>query len=155
MSARPRARRRTAAATALALLGGIATLVTTDADRALAVVEHRSGFDATVLGWTSWYGSYGLGDQGLGWCIDHGLLAPDAAYGYVPVAPPMDERTGAAVSWVVATGELADRDPAVRARAQSLARTTFLVLPPEVDADEAFARAIASSSTWSTTSHPP
>ncbi|MEZ5135869.1 MAG: carboxypeptidase-like regulatory domain-containing protein [Acidimicrobiales bacterium] len=109
MSARPRARRRTAAATALALLGGIATLVTTDADRALAVVEHRSGFDATVLGWTSWYGSYGLGDQGLGWCIDHGLLAPDAAYGYVPVAPPMDERTGAAVSWVVATGELADR----------------------------------------------
>ena len=109
MSARPRARRRTAAATALALLGGIATLITTDADQALAVVEHRSGFDATVLGWTSWYGSYGLGDQGLGWCIDHGLLAPDAAYGYVPVAPPMDERTGAAVSWVVATGELADR----------------------------------------------
>ena len=39
----------------------------------------------------------------------------------------------------VLTGELADRDPAVRARAQSLARTTFLVLPPEVDADEAFA----------------
>ncbi len=109
MSARPRARRRAAAATALAVLGGIATLVTTDADRALAVVEHRSGFDATVLGWTSWYGSYGLGDQGLGWCIDHGLLAPDAAYGYVPIVPPMDERTGAAVSWVVAAGELADR----------------------------------------------
>ena len=51
---------------------------------ALAAVVHGRGFEATVLGWTSWYGNYGLGDLGWGWCIDHGRLAPDADLGYVP-----------------------------------------------------------------------
>ena len=44
--------------------------------RPQATVVHRVGFEATVLGWTSWYGSYDLGPLGAGWCIDHGLRAP-------------------------------------------------------------------------------
>src|SRR4051794_13460327 len=47
----------------------------------LAQVVHETGYEATVLGWTSWYGSYGMGELGSGWCIDHGISAPDAAYG--------------------------------------------------------------------------
>lgn len=39
----------------------------------------------------------------------------------------------------VLTGELADRAPPLWTRVLGLARTTFLVLPPEVDADESFA----------------
>jgi len=52
--------------------------------RAAAAVVHVSGFEATVDGFTSWYGSYGMGAIGTVWCIDHGIPAPDAAYGYVP-----------------------------------------------------------------------
>ena len=51
-----------------------------------ATVDHRAGYAATVEGWTSWYGSYGMGDLGSTWCIDHGIPAPDPAYGYQPTA---------------------------------------------------------------------
>ncbi|MGI8662986.1 MAG: hypothetical protein ACR2LQ_07215 [Acidimicrobiales bacterium] len=67
-----------------------------------AVVEHAVGYEATVAQWTSWYGSYGLGDAGVGWCIDHGLRAPDPDLGYAPT--PVDEQSPgirAAVAWAV------------------------------------------------------
>jgi hypothetical protein len=48
-----------------------------------AVVQRVSGYRATVLGWSSWYGSYGLGAEGTAWCIDHGIRAPDPALRYV------------------------------------------------------------------------
>ena len=69
---------------ALALLAaGIAGLGQGPAP-AGAVVQQVSGYRATVLGWTSWYGSYGLGAEGTAWCIDHGIRAPDPALRYVP-----------------------------------------------------------------------
>ena len=53
---------------------------------AAAEVVHVSGYAATVDGWTSWYGSYGLGPIGTTWCIDHGIPAPDASDDYAPTA---------------------------------------------------------------------
>src|SRR5581483_895266 len=41
--------------------------------RAGAAVVHDVGFEATVGGWMSWYGSYRLGSLGVVWCVDHGL----------------------------------------------------------------------------------
>lgn len=67
-----------------------------------AVVVHGVGFEATVLGWTSWYGSYSLAGVGQVWCIDHGLHAPDADLRYRPVPPPSisgEDRT--AMAWVL------------------------------------------------------
>ena len=55
---------------------------------ARAQVVHQQGYEATVLGWTSWYGSYALAGLGQTWCIDHGLRAPDADLGYAPTGPP-------------------------------------------------------------------
>lgn len=77
---------------------------------ALATVEHRDGYWATVLGWTSWYGSYGLGAQGWGWCIDHGSAAPDPAYGYVPVDidAETDGDAQAAMAWAAGRTSPAD-----------------------------------------------
>lgn len=81
---------------------------------ALAEVTHRQGFHATVLGWTSWYGSYGLGEAGTGWCIDHGLRAPDPAYGYVPtvVAAPVEVQR--AIAWIAAQPDAGPVDAAAR-----------------------------------------
>ena len=55
-----------------------------------------------MLGWTSWYGSYGMGSLGSAWCIDHGLHAPDPAFDYVPTCrADLDADTAAAISWIV------------------------------------------------------
>lgn len=51
---------------------------------AAAVVTHGAGFQASVDGFTSWYGSYQVGGLGVAWCIDHGIRAPDPDLGYVP-----------------------------------------------------------------------
>lgn len=70
---------------------------------AAAAVTHLHGFQATVDGFTSWYGSYGMGSLGTAWCIDHGIHAPDPVYAYAPAdlsAVPPDVR--AAVGWAVA-----------------------------------------------------
>ncbi|MFN8041412.1 MAG: hypothetical protein U0Q07_19500 [Acidimicrobiales bacterium] len=83
------------------------------ADEPLAVagaeVRHGAGFEATVLGWTSWYGSYQLGDLGAGWCIDHGLRAPDPALAYAPT-PVADASadTRAAMAWAATMHSAAD-----------------------------------------------
>ncbi len=80
---------------------------------ALATVVHHTGFEATVLGWTSWYGDYDLGSIGSGWCIDHGLRAPDASFVYRPTpATDLRDDTRAAMAWAVTTaGSDAGRDP--------------------------------------------
>ncbi len=75
---------------------------------AQATAVHRVGFEATVLGWTSWYGSYDLGPIGAGWCIDHGLAAPDAAFDYRPSVPAdLRDDTRAAMAWAVTTADAA------------------------------------------------
>ena len=90
------------------LLAGIACLVAATAigglhpPPAAAAVTHHRGYRATVLGFSSWYGSYGMGPLGLAWCIDHGLSAPDPAYHYLPTALtniPVETRT--AMAWAV------------------------------------------------------
>lgn len=74
----------------------------TYAGSADAEVVHGTGFEATVAGWTSWYGSYQLAGIGQTWCIDHGLHAPDAAFGYRPTPPPAIPPTSrTAMSWVL------------------------------------------------------
>ncbi len=99
--------------------GGVLTGASAGARPALATVVHRTGFEATVLGWTSWYGSYDLGAIGPGWCIDHGSAAPDAAYRYVPSVPTdLRDDTRAAMAWAVTTTDAAT-DP-VRAAALML-----------------------------------
>lgn len=71
---------------------------------AAAAVTHRVGMKGTVLGWTSWYGSYGLGPLPFAWCVDHGTRAPDPELGYRPTplldVPPETRR---AVSYAVTT----------------------------------------------------
>lgn len=70
---------------------------------AAAEVTRLHGFRATVDGWTSWYGSYGMGPLGPGWCIDHGSRAPDPAYRYAPAdLSGVPAGVQAAVAWVVA-----------------------------------------------------
>jgi hypothetical protein len=85
------------------VLGGLVLLgPAARAQPAQAVVVHRAGFEATVLGWTSWYGSYDMGELGAGWCIDHGLRAPDPALGYRPTDPAdLGPATKAAMAWAV------------------------------------------------------
>jgi len=79
-------------------------------DAADAVVTPASGFRATVLGWSSWYGSYRMGSLGSAWCIDHGLHAPDPAFRYVATtASDLDADTAAAISWIVTAH--GDADP--------------------------------------------
>ena len=68
-----------------------------------AAVTPRTGYRATVLGWSSWYGSYDMGMLGPAWCIDHGLHAPDPAFRYLPVrASDLDADRRAAMAWAVA-----------------------------------------------------
>jgi hypothetical protein len=67
-----------------------------------AAVTHDTGFRATVLGWSSWYGSYGMGSLGTAWCIDHGSRAPDPSYQYVRTdLPTVPADTRAAMAWTV------------------------------------------------------
>lgn len=70
--------------------------------RASAAVVHGSGFNATVLGWTSWYGSYQLPSVGTSWCIDHGLHAPDTTYQYRPAEVDRPATTTTAMAWLLA-----------------------------------------------------
>lgn len=97
--------------TGLAALLAAASLLALDPTTAAAVVTPLHGFRATVDGFTSWYGSYGMGPLGTTWCIDHGIRAPDPAFRYVAadlsaVAPD----TQAAVAWVIgAHGQGTDR----------------------------------------------
>lgn len=80
-----------------------------------AEVRHGVGFAATVAGWRSWYGSYLIEGVGESWCVDHGLVAPDADHGYV--AGPLPERAPAtqrAMAWAVGRHGRG-RDPVVAA----------------------------------------
>jgi hypothetical protein len=99
------ARWRVAALAVAALVVGSAALVASGGSRPTAAeVVHAQGFEATVLGWTSWYGSYDMGALGAGWCIDHGLRAPDPALAYVPTdADDLSASTKAAMAWAVTT----------------------------------------------------
>ena len=84
----------------LSLWGGL-TLAT---GPATAEVIKGTGFEATVAGWTSWYGSYVLVDHGQVWCIDHGLRAPDGSFGYRPsAAPGIPDADQAAMAWALGT----------------------------------------------------
>ena len=97
-------RQRTAAASRLVialvlLTAGLAGLGHRPAP-AGAVVQRVSGYRATVLGWSSWYGSYGLGADGTAWCIDHGIRAPDPALRYVRTTlTGVPAATQAAMAW--------------------------------------------------------
>lgn len=100
--ARPRPARRPLALGLVALVVAAALQVARPVPAA-AAVTHLHGFRATVAGFTSWYGSYGMADLGPAWCIDHGSRAPDPAYSYAPAdlsAVPADTR--AALGWAVA-----------------------------------------------------
>jgi len=69
---------------------------------ASAVVSPLHGYRATVDGFTSWYGSYGMAGLGTAWCIDHGIHAPDPAYGYRPTdLAAIPVRTRTAMAWVL------------------------------------------------------
>ncbi|MFZ6004729.1 MAG: MSCRAMM family protein [Actinomycetota bacterium] len=98
-------------ASGLALLVAAAALLLARPDAASAAVTHLHGFRATVDGFTSWYGSYAMGELGTAWCIDHGIRAPDPAYRYAPAdlsAVPPDVQS--ALGWAVAThGRNTDR----------------------------------------------
>lgn len=73
-------------------------------DPAAAAVTHLHGYRATVDGFTSWYGSYGMADLGTAWCIDHGIRAPDPAFRYAPAdLSAVPASTRAAMGWAVAT----------------------------------------------------
>lgn len=81
-----------------------------DPPPAEAQVVQRQGFRATVMGWSSWYGSYGMGPLGAAWCIDHGSRAPDAAYGYAPTTvDALSDGTRAAMAWAVSRHSTDDR----------------------------------------------
>jgi hypothetical protein len=101
----PRSRRATSllglgTCVLIALAALLASTATTPA--AVAQVAPRVGYHATVLGWSSWYGSYDLGPAGTGWCIDHGLRAPDPAFQYVPaIAADLDTDRRVAMAWAV------------------------------------------------------
>jgi hypothetical protein len=86
----------------LVVVGMLAAGVGSARRPAGAVVVHQLGFEATVLGWTSWYGTYGMGALGWGWCIDHGIAAPDGAFRYAPASidRETDVGTQAALAWV-------------------------------------------------------
>jgi hypothetical protein len=69
---------------------------------ARAAVIPAAGFQATVLGKSSWYGSYELAGLGRAWCIDHGSHAPDDALGYAPTdVADADPDAKAAMAWAL------------------------------------------------------
>ena len=93
-------RRRAAAGAGLVVLA--AALLLASPRPASAVVTPLHGYRATVLGFTSWYGSYAMAGIGTAWCIDHGIHAPDPAFAYRPTdltSVPADTR--AAMAWVL------------------------------------------------------
>ena len=67
-----------------------------------AVVTPLHGYRATVDGFTSWYGSYGMAGLGTAWCIDHGIRAPDPAFAYRAAdLSAVPTRTRTAMAWVL------------------------------------------------------
>ena len=70
------------------------------ARRATAAVLHGVGYNATVMGWTSWYGTYNMGAIGPAWCVDHGIAAPDPALGYRPTDLGVPATTRTALAWL-------------------------------------------------------
>lgn len=101
--ARPRPVRRPLAL-GLAALVAAGALQVLRPDPAAAAVTHLHGFRATVDGFTSWYGSYGMASLGTAWCIDHGIRAPDPAYRYAPAdLSAVPASTLAAMAWAVAS----------------------------------------------------
>lgn len=101
--ARPRPVRRPLAVGLAALLAAGALHVLRP-DPAAAAVTHLHGFRATVDGFTSWYGSYGMATLGTAWCIDHGIRAPDPVYRYAPAdLSAVPAPTQAAMGWAVAS----------------------------------------------------
>ncbi len=90
--------------TGLALVLAATALTLARPTPAAAEVTHLYGFRATVDGFTSWYGSYGMGPLGVAWCIDHGIHSPDPAYQYVPAdLSALRPELQAAMAWAVAT----------------------------------------------------
>lgn len=110
-----RAPRWRAAAVAAVLAGlGVAATSPVLAGRAGAAVVHGQGYEATVLGWSSWYGSYDVEGIGTTWCVDHGSAAPDVDHVYQPTS--LTERapeTQTAIAWALgAHGTAPDRESA-------------------------------------------
>lgn len=106
------ARVAVAAGVSLVVVGVVAGAL--PAHPASAAVVRALGYQATVDGWTSWYGSYGMGSLGPAWCIDHGIPAPDPSYGYGPsVVADHAAVTTRAMAWALgAYGRGADRPTA-------------------------------------------
>jgi LPXTG-motif cell wall-anchored protein len=124
----PRPAQRLAVAGLTLVLAAIA-LLALPAQRASAVVTPRYGYRATVDGFTSWYGSYGMAGLGTAWCIDHGIHAPDPAFAYraadLTTIPP---RTRTAMAWVLgryATGTDRVRHAAVMLVLHDLMGATY------------------------------
>lgn len=69
---------------------------------ASAAVVEAAGLNGTVLGWSSWYGSYTVAGVGTGFCLDHAKLAPDSAYSY-KLAATIAGTTGAELAYVART----------------------------------------------------
>jgi hypothetical protein len=98
---RPGSIRHRAAAGAVLLALAVALLVAGPRPAA-AVVMPLDGYRATVLGFTSWYGSYAMAGLGTAWCIDHGIHAPDPAFAYRPAdLASVPERTRTAMAWAI------------------------------------------------------
>ena len=88
--------------------------------RAGAEVSRLAGFSATVDGYRGWFGSYAMAGLGTVWCVDHGIAAPDADYGYVRAElsdRPAPVRT--AIAW--ALGSYGHRPDRVTSAALTLA----------------------------------
>ena len=70
-----------------------------------ADVVHHQGFEGRVDGDPGWFGSFSLAGIGPTWCIDSGLVAPDADLAYQPTElPGMAAETKAALAWLVGSG---------------------------------------------------
>ena len=97
----PRPIRRLATAGA-ALVLAASLLLGLAPSPAAAVVTPLHGYRATVDGFTSWYGSYGMAGLGTAWCIDHGIRAPDPAFAYRAAdLSAVSTRTRTAMAWVL------------------------------------------------------
>lgn len=101
VTGRARARRAASLLVACVLLATGGSRLGLAARPATAAVVHGRGYEATVFGFSSWYGSYVVGAIGPAWCVDHGIRAPDPALGYVPTSltgtPPS---VRSALAWV-------------------------------------------------------
>ncbi len=88
---------------AVAVVVGLsASLTLAPEDSVGAVVVRHRGFAGRVDGDPGWFGSFSLAGIGPAWCIDNGLVAPDADLGYQPIdLSEMAGDTRAALAWLV------------------------------------------------------